>query len=221
MKSSALILVVLTAAGCAGRYNVGVNGFTISGQPLIISPVASVAVIEDSNAANPFLEKEVAVKIRKLLGRKGLSTAPDEPDYYLLFEYGIDSGRTVAGSRAVYEPGDIVTVNTTGTYGGTEYSRSSTIFTPGYTTYVPYSATVYTRWMVLKLVDAASYRQDPRKPKPVWIGEIVSVGPESDLRDAINYMLIAAFEYFGQSTGRRVTVSIRKGDQRVAALVGP
>jgi len=206
-KSVRLLLPCVLAAGCAARYDVEISGFAISGQSLGLPAVSTIGVVEDSNATNPFFEKEIAVKIQKLLGTKGFSTAGTEPDYYLLFSYGIDSGT-----------GDIVTVNVAGTCGGKPYSRISTIHTPPYTTYVPYSATVYTRWLVLRLIDGRAYRK-AKEIVPVWIGEITSVGAGSDLRETINYMLVAAFEHFGENTGKRISNPILKRDERVRALM--
>ena len=217
-KSVRLLLPCVLAAGCAARSDVEISGFAISGQSLGLPAVSTIGVVEDSNATNRSLEKEIAVKIQKLLGTKGFSTAGAEPDYYLLFSYGIDSGRTAVETRAGYEPGDIVTVNVAGTCSGKPYSRISTIHAPPYTTYVPYSATVYTRWLVLRLIDGRAYRK-AKEIVPVWIGEITSVGAGSDLRETINYMLVAAFEHFGENTGKRISNPILKRDERVRALM--
>ncbi len=88
----------------------------------------------------------------------------------------------------------------------------------GYTTYVPYSTVVYTRWLVLRLIDGIAYRTS-QKAKPIWIGEVTSAGTSSDLRKLINYMLIAALEHFGQDTGKRVNELFFEDDERIKLLM--
>jgi len=195
---------VVLALGCAASYNVGINGYSSTGETLQIPQLSSIYVVTDSNATNPFLEKEIAVKIQKLLTAKGYTVGTHQASYYLLFEYGIDSGRILTDAIPIHHP--------------TIYGEYSTIHAPYYGRYVPYSELFYTRWLVLKLVDRNAYR-DLHKAEPSWIGEVTSTGPSPDLREVINYMLIAAFEHFGQDTDRRVTKVIPKDDERVELLM--
>lgn len=69
----------------------------------------------------------------------------------------------------------------------------------------------------MKMFDNKAYGAS-KKVKPLWIGEIASVGLDSDLRELMNYMLIVGFEYFGEDTGRRVSEVISKNDDRVWLL---
>lgn len=200
--------------GCA-RYEVGVNAFSATGAPLQIPQASSICIVKDANAPNPILQKEIAQKIQKLLNTEGYSIETDKADYYLCFEYGIGSGRTVTGAMPIHQPGGTATANTYSSYGG---SSHSTIQMPGYTTWVPYSRTVYTRWLVLKLMDGASYRSG-LTTNPLWIAEVTSTGRSSDLREIINYMLVPAFDHFGENTGKRVDTVILGPDKRVKALV--
>jgi len=160
-------------------------------------------VVTDSNAPNPFLEKEIGMKIQKLLNAKGYNTGTEQTSYYLLFDYGIDLGRTVTDTISIYHPSG--------------YYEDPPFFAPGYTTYLPYSEVIYTRWLVLRLVDGRDYRSS-QEVKPLWIGEVTSAGSSSDLRRVVNYMLIAAFEYFGKDTGRQVNEVIMEDDERVKLL---
>jgi len=214
MKGLIIVLGLLFCLGCTS-YQVGVNGFSTTGDTLQIPRVSSICVVKDSNTPNPILEKEIGMKIQRLLNSKGYSIETHKADYYLLFEYGIDSGRTVTGTTPVYHSGGTATAHRFGSYGGSSFT---TIQAPGYTTYVPYSKTVYTRWLVLKLIDGNDYRSS-QKIEPLWIGEVTSTGSSSDLRKVINYMLIPAFEHFGANTGERLYKEIFKGDKRVKALV--
>ncbi len=198
--------LICLSLGCAVSYNVGVNGYSSSGQTLQIHQASSIYVVEDSNAPNPILEREIGMKIQKLLSKKGYSIGTEESNYYLLFDYGINSGRTVTDTIPLYHPSAYY-----------EYPFSG-VYWHGYTTYVPYSTVVYTRWLVLRLIDGKAYRTS-QKAKPLWIGEVMSAGPSSDLRELINYMLIAAFEHFGEDTGKRVNELFLEDDERVKLLI--
>ena len=194
--------------GCAVSYNVGVNGYSSSGQSLQIRQESSIHVVEDSNAPNPLLEKEIGMKIRKLLNKNGYSISTGEADYYLLFNYGMSSGQTVTDTIGIYH------------YGIYNDYPFSGMYSHNYPTYIPYTTVVYTQWLVLKLIDGNAYRASS-KAKPLWIGEAVSAGTNSDLRERINYMLIAAFEHFGQDTGKRVNVPFSEDDDRIKLLMQP
>ena len=156
MKKIFLILpLIFCGFGCGtSYYQVGINGYSASGVDLQLPYTSSISVLADANAPNPLLEKEVASKIQKLLNEKGYSYAPiGKANFYLFFEYGIDSGKSKTGALPMYQAGGTATASTFDSYGGSSYS---TIQTPGYTTYVPYSYTAYTRWLKLSLFDSSS-----------------------------------------------------------------
>lgn len=198
--------IICLGMGCAASYNIGVNGYSSNGQTLQIPDASSIAVVTDSNAPNPILEKELGMKIEKLLIQRGYNIGTDKADYYLLFDYGIDSGRTVTDFIPIYHPSAY-----------SEY-RFWRVHMNGYTTYVPYSAVIYTRWLTLRLIDSKAYGIS-QKAEPLWIGEVASARASPDLREIINYMLVAAFEHFGEDTGRQVTEFISRRDERVGLLM--
>jgi hypothetical protein len=70
---------------------------------------------------------------------------------------------------------------------------------------------------VLKLFEGKTYTGS-QKAEPLWICEVGSAGASSDLREIINYLLIAAFEHFGQDTGRQIVETIRRNDERVRSV---
>jgi hypothetical protein len=197
--------LICLSLGCAASYNVGVNGYSSSGQTLQIQQDSSIHVVEDSNAPNPILEKEIAMKIKKLLNEKGYNIKTNEADYYLLFDYGMSPARNVTNTFSFYH---------SGLYYDYPFSYGHS---HGYMTYMHYSTVVYTRWLVLKLIDCRTYRTSP-KAKPLWIGEAASTGPSSDLRVLINYLLIAALEHFGEDTGKRINVLFSDNDERLKLL---
>jgi hypothetical protein len=208
MKVYLLLLpLMFLSLGCAASYSVTVNGYSATGQDVRIPRAASISVVTDSNVPNPIMEREVAAKIEILLTEQGYRTGTDEPDYYLLFDYGIDAGRTVT---------DVIPIHHPGLY--RPYPFSSVRWY-GYTTYVPYSEVIHTRWLTLRLIDGEAYRTS-ESAEPAWIGEIASAGMSSDLRELINYMLIAAFEHFARDTQRQITEFIPRNDERVWLLTG-
>ena len=197
-----LLPLICLGLGCATPYYVGVNGYSSSGQNLQIPQETSIHVVADSNATNPILEKEIGMKIQKLLKEKGYRIDSDEADYYLLFDYAMSHGQSVTNAYPIYHAG--VYYNYPYSYG---YSHD-------YTTYIPYSTVVYTRWLELRLIDSKAYKAN-QKARPLWIGEATSAGRSSDLRGLINYLLIAALEHFGQDTGKRVNVLFVEDDERL------
>ncbi len=205
--------------GCGASYSVGVNGYAASGRSLQIQQDATICVVTDSNAPNPILEKEIGVKIEKLLAEKGFRVegvppsnrgqdARDTADYYLRFGYGIDAGRTVTEAIPVHHPMFY-----------DEYYFPG-FYWRGYTTYMPYSEVIHTRWLVLRLYEGPPDKAS-KSAKPSWIGEVTSAGTSSDLRELLNYMLVAAFEHFGQDTRRQISTAISPDDERILRLTEP
>jgi len=203
-----LLLLMCLSAGCGVSYSVNVNGYSATGQSLQISKAASIAVVTDSNVPNPILEKEVGAKIEKLLAQNGYRLTQDDADYYLLFDYGIDAGRTVTDITPIHRPVFYDPYPFTGFY------------PHGYTTYVAQSEIIHTRWLILKLIKGPAYDASSNT-EPLWIGEITSTGTSSDLRELLNYMLVVAFEHFSEDTGRQLTTAISRTDERVLSLAGP
>lgn len=197
--------IMCLVIGCEGSYIVGVNGYSSTGQILQIPRGSSITVIADSNAPNPILEREIKTKIETLLTEKGFGVKTEGADYYVAFNYGIDSGRAVTGAVPVWYSDP---------YCGYPHAYGHG---HGYVAYAPYAEIVYTRWLVLKILDADAYRAS-KKAEPLWIGEVTSVGLESDLRGLLDYMLIAGFDHFAQDTGRRVSENISKKDERIWLL---
>lgn len=193
--------------GCAASYNVGINGYSSTGRSLEIPQSSSIAVVAGRDVQNPIFQKEVGIKIRRILTDMGYGNETDQPDYYLLFDYGIDSGRTVTDAVPIHRPGYYYE------------DRFSPFYGHGYTTYIPYTSVVYSRWLVLKLIKGEDYAKS-KNAEPLWICEVASAGVSSDLREVIDYLLIGAFEHFGQDTGRQIFDVIYRGDERVRALAG-
>lgn len=210
---SMLLLGSILLPGCAA-YTVRVNGYLDPGQAAGIQKTAGIHVVEDKDATNTIFAREIRSKIEGLLKSSGFLVVPyDSADYYLLYAYGIGPARTVTEMLPVYQTGGTATVTRSGSRG----SRVSTIQLPSTTTYVPYPTTVYDRWVMLKIVDGKEYREG--KTTDVWIGEVSTPGQDKDIREAMNYLLVAAFEHFGQNTERPITKILDVDDERVKSLM--
>lgn len=205
---------IVLVSGCTS-YSVRVNGYSNLPKDESLLTNSTICVIENKKAENFLFEAEIKKKIERLLSEYGYPLANAESaDYYLLFSYGISDGKNETISVPIYNPGSNYTVNTYGAYG----SSYSTIHGSGYTTYVPHSVTKYYRYLKLHLVEAASYR-DKAEIIEVWVGDVVSEGANSDLREVINYLLIPAFEYFGQDTKKGKKIEILEMDKRAKGLM--
>lgn len=209
MKMRILLAALLTAAacGCAGR-RVRVSGYIDRQDARSVTPGAAVYVVENSEPANRLFDREVALKIEKLLEREGLDPAGrHEADFLLFYSYGIGGAQTFTESAPLYS-------NSVSASAGPQGYSYSGWDVGGNITHVPYTRTVYRKWLVLELVDGPAYRAGGEK-RPLWVGEASSTGRGTDLRDEINYMLVAAFEYFGEDTGKEVVVDLKADDPRV------
>lgn len=209
MKMRILLAALLTAAacGCAGQ-RVRVSGYLDRQDALSVPPGASVYVVENKEPANRLFDREVALKLEKLLEREGLDPAGrDEAAFLLFYSYGIGGAQTFTESAPLYSSNVATSTGPQGySYSGWDVGGS--------VTHVPYTRTVYRKWLVIELVDGAAYRADGEK-RPLWVGEASSTDRSTDLRDEINCMLVAAFAYFGEDTGKEVIVYIKANDPRV------
>lgn len=202
--------MMFMSLGCMASYSVGVNGYSSTGRSLDIPDGSSISVIAERDVPNPILQKEVGAKIRHLLAEQGYTSDANQPDYYLLFNYGIDKGQSVTDFIPLHYP-SYYDERWWWDYGyGYGYGY-------GYETYIPYSSVVYARWLVLKLIEGQAYSKS-KNAEPLWICEVGSSGSSSDLRDVINYLLVAAFGHFGRDTGRQIVEVIYKSDERIRGL---
>jgi hypothetical protein len=210
----ALILMGCCVSSCAGyHYNIKVNGYTDPNAPSLLKPGGSFFVIKDKEAKNPLLEAEIKEKIIKLLTQRGYAVTPtfDQADYYLFFSYGMGEPRSVTVVTPDYYGG-------LGWGGGYRWGGPAFYFTvPPWGAYPSYATRFYNRWLLINVVDGPAYRSR-KESRPVWVGEARSMGPSSDLRTVLNYLLVADFKEFGKNTGQAVTVELKEKDPEVAAL---
>ena len=215
----ATLVIGLWFSGCSSvsTFTIKVNGYTDPG-PRGLKPGASFCVIENQEAKNPLLEKEIKEKLNKLLLTHGYPvTSFEKADYYLFFGYGMGEPRSVTvtapdyyGSFGWGGEGDMAGA-AWGGWGG-----------PAVSVGIPWggsadSAPLFDRWLLIKVVEGPAYRTQ-KISRPVWVGEARSVGASSDLRLVLNYLLVADFKEFGKNTGQAVTVEIEADNPEVYSL---
>jgi hypothetical protein len=213
----AVILIGLSLSGCTtvSPYSIRVNGYTAPEAPAPIKPGGFFCVVENKEAKNPLLEAEVKGKIAKLLETRGYPvTTLDKADYCLLFAYGMGEPRS-AGAAAPDYYGSLGW-GWGGGYGWGGWGG------PSVSIGIPWGgsaggATLYERWLLIKVVPAPAYRARQDTP-PLWVGEARSVGASSDLRMVLNYLLVAGFKEFGKNTGKAVPVEIEAQSPEVYSL---
>jgi hypothetical protein len=193
MKKLCLIFVpflsVLT--GCAESYLVSVDGFAEAKNP--VPQNARIFVAADPNSENPLFDKETKAKIEKLLASHGFQPVDDPAaEYRLTFHFGIRS-------RPV-EDVDFIS-------GYSLIGEHNVVVNGGY--YAPYVRNVWDQMLRIKVF---------RGSTAVWVCEAVTSKYYADKRQAVDYLLIGTFEFFGQNTSRQETVEIKEKDPRIAAL---
>jgi len=206
MKKLCLVLLSMSiwAGGCTTSYMVHVNGFSELDQP--IKEKASIYVAVDPNSRNPIFDNEIKTKIEMLLKEHGYDSASDveHSDYRLTYKVGLDS-RRVSGYTPIYRP-----------YFGF-YDGYWGDYHFGYYGYIPYIDTYYDQWLVIK-VFAGEHDTIPRTEKVIWIGEAMIDLDTADLRQVVNYLLVAGFEYFGKDTGKQMVLKIPPDDPRIIRI---
>jgi hypothetical protein len=213
----AVLVIGIWFLGCSSvsTFTIRVNGYTDPGAPGLIKPGGSFCVIENQEAKNPLLEKEIKEKINKLLLTHGHPvTTFEKADYYLFFAYGMGEPHSAGVTTPDYYGS--IGWGWGGGYGWGGWGG------PSVSIGLPWggsadSATLYDRWLLIKVVEAPAYRTQ-KVSGPVWVGEARSVGASSDLRLVLNYLLVADFKEFGKNTGKAVTVEIDANNPEVYSL---
>ena len=212
----AMLVLGLCLPSCSSvpTYTININGYTDPSTQVQVGPGGSFFIIENQEAKNPLLEKEIKEKLNKLLLSHGYPvTTVEKADFYLSFTYGIGEPQSVS----------VTAPDSYGGFGmGFGYGRGYWGGPPGYGgmswwDYSTYSTTLYDRWLRLTAVEGAAYRTK-KISRPVWVGEAHSVGTSSDLRTVLNFLLVADFKEFGKNTGKAVTMEINDQNPEVAAL---
>lgn len=186
-------------------------------------PAPVIAVVVGSEPKEPLLEAEVARKVKHLLRERGYQPGSEEhAEYVLTCWISIDEGNTECVSDYGYRYPRVAT-SFVYTHHGQWHSFGLHLPDVAYGGGAGgYSYTYYTRFLGLTLYERqrwAAASEDEVGAAAVWTCTAVSTGSSSDLRTAVNYLLAAGFDRFGEDTGREVRVCIDRNDPRVAAII--
>jgi hypothetical protein len=218
----AMLVLGLWLPSCSSvpTYTIQMNGYTDPGASAPLRPGRSFFIMENPEAKNPLLDKEIRDKITKLLLTQGYAvTTLDKADYYLFFRYGMGEPRSVSTTT----PDSYGGIGWGMGYGWGGWGGRSGWGGPSVYVGMPWggysadSATLYDRWLQLNVVEGPAYRTQ-KISRPVWVGEAHSVGASSDLRTVLNFLLVAAFKEFGKNTGQAVTTEINAQNPEVVVL---
>lgn len=137
-----------------------------------------------------------------------------DPDYFVLFNYGIGGGGTISGSMPIYGQTGGGTSYTSGTvstnyggygsYSGTTYSMP----TFGQVGSIPYSIRQHDRVLNLKII--SSKESKAGKAKVVYEGRVQSSGSSGEIAVVLPSMIEALFRDFPGNSGKtkRITTEL-------------
>lgn len=134
-----------------------------------------------------------------------------DPDYLVVFNYGIGDGGTITGSIPIYGQTGGGTSYTSGTmftnyggygsYSGTTYSMP----TFGQVGSIPYSVRQHDRVLNLKII---SYKESKDgKAKVVYEGRVQSSGSSGEIAVVLPSMIEALFRDFPGNSGKTKTIT--------------
>lgn len=194
-----ILCVSVLAGACAPmRYAVKVDAHERGPMP----PTARVSVVAASQE-DPKLGPEVKTKIERLVEEHGFrvvepSSDRDSVDLVVLAAFGMGSPPTGPAGATIVQLGSLL---------------------PS----VPKSRAWQNRWLIVAVARPADL-QDTSGLQPVpwlWYATTFTDVTRGDLGQTIDYLLVPTFEWFGRTTGSRVTTRIEQYDPRVRALTNP
>ena len=219
-KSFVYTLCMATATlllnGCATSYYVQTNAYLDrSFQNSQLPAGAAFTVLSNQNAPNPIFDNEVKTKIETLLLSKGYRLASEgQSQYFITFNYDV-SGKTKTETRPDFVTRPELTHRVYVSGSNTYYD----LISPGYSyvTYISETFTVYNARVFVKVLDAASLKKNDQE-RVAWVGDTINESQNPDLRESIDYLLVATFKFFGQDTGKNKEVVLSQDDKEVARL---
>ncbi|HEB41704.1 MAG TPA: hypothetical protein ENI08_01625 [Candidatus Dependentiae bacterium] len=193
---------------------------------------------------NSLLAKEVVKKTAKLLNDKGyITTNKQSAQYYLFFNYGLETEkRTIqvpvtVGQTTVSTSGNAYGSISGNSYGnsnghiygdlnggwnGNSYSQSSLSGSASYsdhtvatqTAFVPQEIMLFNKAIVFQIYDAKKYRESEQE-EMIWQSMACNFDEDGDLRNSLDYLLIASLEYLGKNTQKSIQVKISNYDKKI------
>ncbi len=198
------LFLLLLIPGCTKKIQVYSNAFADKKKiPMGFALNRSFYILTPDDK-NVLFVNEVKDKLADLLLENGYSIADKEQaDYYLFFNFGLDSSNKTV-SVPYYIPGE--TKTTSGSVyssDGINTSYQDQTISSGTYVYAPVEVTVYNRHITMEVYDAFTYRNS-KKPEQLWHIVATSSGDSSDLRLIMDYLLKTVAKNFGKDTKQTI-----------------
>ena len=199
-------ILVLILASCAKESGMRITTNTFANKeeiPKGFKKQASFS-ISTKQKGNELFAQEVSKKIATLLKDKGfIVKTKNNVDYNLNFSFGMEKSTHIR-DVPVYIPD----------YGPWYYRRHNYNYRYNYRiAYVPEEYTLFNKLLFIEV-----YKNSNKKTKPVWQGTAHSYEEDSDLRDAIDYLLVTVFKHFGRNTQKNINTKIEENNKNVKKL---
>ncbi len=215
VRTLCFIIAVMTVVSCGkNAVSVGTTAF-VDKQALPSGfPAGTVFAVIPAETDNPLLSKEIAQKIEHYLYLKGYNAGRKVEADYLLYFTTKTEGKEKLVSVPRYVPGETQTTYGIISHKGLGESQvQSYTQGSGTTVYTPEQRTLYTSSLHID-VFGRSYEKEGMKEHasssdPLWSGSAAFSGnAASDIRVAIDYLIVTVFKYFGVSSGQNQHVEL-------------
>lgn len=165
--------------------------------------------ISTKQKGDSLFAQEVSQKIATILKNKGFTVkTTTDVDYNLNFSFGMKQS-THTRDVPVYIPD----------YGCWYYHHYHYPYGYGYgyrIAYIPEEYTLFNKILLIEVYKNSNNKTE--KIAPVWQGTAHSYEEDSDLRDAIDYLLVTIFNHFGQNTQKYIKSKIEENNKEVEKL---
>jgi len=204
-----LSLSVLLFGSCAKDSSVYITTNTFANKEVIpegfkADDSFSIATKQKGNA---LFTQEVSQKIATILTNRGFSVKKtSDVDYTLNFSFGM-SKSTHTRDVAVFIPD----------YGHWYYHDYHYPYGYGYRiAYIPEEYTLFNKILLVEVYKNGSKKVGAMVP--IWQGTAHTYEEDSNLRDAIDYLLVTVFQYFGRNTQRYIKSKMEENNEEVEKL---
>lgn len=212
---------ILFLSGCSAlSVNTGVNSYASNQfDPKLTHMLAP----QDKSQEGSLQFEEISLQASRALSKSGINVNNEnkQADVVVLLDYAVSEPKTKTevvsrpiygqtGVSSSYTSGSVSNIGGFGSYSG----HTAYIPTYGVVGYnnVPVTTTSYVTTIALTAYDYKKFNKS-KEAKELWKTQIASVGPSSDLRRLVPYMLKAGIPYYGKSTGEVVFAEIKEDDQ--------
>ncbi len=203
-----LSISILLLSSCGKDTGMRITTNTFANKEIIprgFKPNSTFSITAKQKGDQLFIQ-EVSQKIATLIKDQGFSVkTTGKADYDLIFSFGMEKS-THTRDVPVYVPD----------YGPWYYYNYYAPYRYGYgyrVTYVPEEYTLFNKILLIEV-----YKNSSGKKEPVWQGTAHSYEEDSDLRDAIDYLLVTIFKHFGRNTQKYINTRMEETNQDVQRL---